>query len=74
MGKSKKRILNKITEEMGVTLTRQKVISMILDDIKNNKITANTKKLAGLFGITIEELLEHGAEYEMISAIKNNIF
>ncbi len=71
MGKSKKRILNKNTEDLGLTLKRKEVILKILTDIKNNKISDETQKLICLFGITIEELLENGAGYEEISALKD---
>ncbi len=71
MGKSKKRIFNKNTDEKGIILKRNKVIEEILHNIKSSKITEETEKLIGLFGITIEELLEAGADFEEISAIKH---
>ncbi len=71
MGKSKKRIFNKITEEKGSVLKRKEAIEKVLFDIKNKKINSETIKYINLFGITVEELLESGGQYEEISAIEN---
>ncbi len=74
MGKSKKRILNKITENITPVLKRKTVISNIIKDIRNNSIKEETKNLISLFGITIEELSEAGVSYEELSAVKHIIF
>lgn len=70
MGKSKKRIFNKNTET-GLVLKRTKAVSEVMFSINNNKITEETKRYISLFGISIEELLEAGAEFEKISAVKS---
>ena len=70
MGKSKKRIFNKNTDEKGLILKRNEVVSLVLQAIKSNNIKSEIKKYICLFGITIEELLEEGADYEDISAVK----
>ncbi len=71
MGKSKKRIFNKNTDNKGSVLKRRDVIARILSDIKNNKLTDETKRFISLFGITSEELTEAGAAYEELSAVEH---
>ena len=71
MGKSKKRIFNKITEEKGLSLKRNEAVEIIVNDIKNKKINSETVKYINLFGISPEEILEYGVQFEDISAIKN---
>lgn len=71
MGKSKKRIFNKNTDNKGMVLKRKEVISNILLSLKSNKITDETKNLISLFGISMEELFEAGAEYEDMTAVKH---
>ncbi len=71
MGKSKKRIFNKNTDDRGITLKRKEVISIVLHAIKTNNIKEEISKYISLFGITIEELLEEGADYEEITALKH---
>lgn len=74
MGKSKKRIFNKNTELKGSVLKRNNVISAVINDIKNNKLSDETQKLITLFGITGEELSEAGASFEEISIVKHLIY
>ena len=71
MGKSKKRIFNRNTDEKGILLKRNKAVQNVLESIHSNNITEETKKLICLFGISSEELLEAGAEFEDISAFQN---
>ena len=70
MSKSKIRILKKNSGIGGAALKRNEAVIIVLKNIKQNKQLNETEKLIGLFGITVEELLEAGAEYEEISAIK----
>ena len=74
MGKCKKRILNKNTDNSSTVLKRHNVISNIINNIRNNKLNDETQKLISLFGITIEELTEAGASFEEIKAVKPFIF
>ena len=71
MGKSKKRIFNKITENKGTAIKRNEAVKFIVNNIKLNKAKDENQKLISLFGITIEELLEAGADFEEVSAIKH---
>ncbi len=68
MGKAKKRIFNKNTNQKGSILKRNKIIEQIISDIRKNTISDKTKNLIGLFGITVEELTESGISYEEVSA------
>ena len=71
MGKSKKRIFNKNIDIKGTVLTRNEAVKNILNNLKSRNNKQETEKLINLFGITAEELLEAGANYEEVSAIKN---
>ena len=71
MGKSKRRNFYKSTDNIGMVLKRDNVIAEIISDIKFNKITEQTKKNISLFGISIEEIFEAGADYEDLSALKH---
>lgn len=74
MGKSKKRILNKNTEDIGSILKRDDVVLSVISDIKNNKLSERTQKLISLFGINAEELSEAGASIEELSLINHLIY
>ncbi len=74
MGKSKKRIFSKNTDNIGITLKRNEIIDNIIYDIKNNKLTEETKRLISLFGISVEELSEAGISFEELSAVKHLLY
>ena len=74
MGKCKKRILNKNSDDFGSILKRNDVIIDIITDIKSNKLSDRTQKLISLFGITAEELSEAGASIEELSFVKHLIY
>lgn len=71
MGKSKKRIFNKTTDIKGTVLKRNEAVKNILNYLKTNADIKETENLISLFGITTEELLEAGADFESVSAIKH---
>ena len=71
MGKSKKRIFNRNTDEKGLILKRDEVVSLVLHAIRSNNINEDISKYISLFGITTEELLEEGADFEEVSAVKH---
>lgn len=73
MGKAKKRNFNKNSFEKGTTFKRSDVISQIITDIRNKKLSDETKNFITLFGITTEELSEAGATFEELSIIKHII-
>ncbi|MGM9993736.1 MAG: hypothetical protein ACI37R_03290 [Candidatus Avigastranaerophilus sp.] len=70
MGKSKKRNLSKNIDNSGISIKRNDVILKLIKNIRTNKNLKETENLISLFGITTEELLEAGADYEAVSAIK----
>ncbi len=71
MGKSKKRIFNKNINTKGTTLKRNDIIKRVISDLKNNKLSAETKNLISLFGIETEELLEAGMSIEELNIINS---
>lgn len=73
MGKAKKRNFNKNSSEKGTTIKRSDIISQVISDVKNKKLTDETKNFITLFGITIEELSEAGATFEELSIAKHLI-
>lgn len=73
MGKAKKRNFNKNSLEKGTTIKRSDIISKLISDIKNKKLTDEGKNFITLFGITIEELSEAGASFEELSVVKHLI-
>lgn len=73
MGKAKKRNFNKNSYEKGTTLKRSDIISQVICDIRNKKLSEETKNFITLFGITIEELSEAGAAFEELSIVKHLI-
>lgn len=68
MGKSKKRIFNKISANAETAIKRTDAIRSVISDIKSKKVNENTKKLIGLFGISPEELTESGLPYESLNS------
>ncbi|MBQ3640770.1 hypothetical protein II906_02405 [bacterium] len=71
MGKSKKRIFNKSGENNGSVIKRTDAVKQVINSLKKNIINNDIKNNISLFGITADELLEAGASFEDISAVKN---
>lgn len=69
MGKSKKRGFNKIRNEDFIRLTRENAAAEAAKLL--NQLDKEAYNLITLFGLTAEELLEEGANYEAVSNIKN---
>lgn len=74
MGKSKKRIFNRNTNNNGYTLKRHDIVKQIISDIRNNSLNVKYKNMASLFGITFEEFSEAGATIEELAMIRKLIF
>lgn len=70
MGKAKKRNFNKYKQNFGDTLTREGALKTVVQGLKSSSIDEKLTNLIGLFGINSEELLEAGARYEDIKALK----
>lgn len=72
MGKSKKRILHKgISENKGL-LTREDAVSKVVKILRTAKSgkAVEVYNLITLFGMSAEEILEAGATYESVLALK----
>lgn len=70
MGKSKSRIFRKGINNQFPKLTREDAIMNAIKCLNDADITA-AKRLITIFSISAEELLEAGAAYENVVAIKN---
>ncbi len=70
MGKSKKRILYKGINEKFSTLSRENAVKEVVVALNSKKVDIDTKNLISLFGLSAEELLENGAQYEDIISIR----
>lgn len=66
MGKSKKRIIAKGKYNQFSNLTRDEAVKLVVEKIAANE---NAEDLITLFGLKEEELLEAGADYEVIKAL-----
>jgi hypothetical protein len=70
MGKSKTRIFRKGINDQFTKMTREGAIAQTAKFLnENNNIEA--KNLITMFGLGAEELLEAGASYESVVALKN---
>lgn len=80
MGKAKKRNFHtciKVSKNgspidiIPSAFSRDEAISMIIQNVKDNNFSEETKDIISLFGITAEELAEAGATYEELLAFKS---
>ena len=69
MGKSKTRIFRKGINDQIPTITRQDAINNVVKNLNNHEFSS-AKDLITMFGLDAEELLEAGASYEAVVAIK----
>ena len=69
MGKSKKRSIYLGKNDQFKRLSRTEAVSIVIELLKNNDREAYN--LITLFGLTPEELLESGAEYEVVKGLGN---
>ncbi len=70
MGKSKTRIFRKGINDQITKITRESAIVKASSHL-NNGLTSDAKSLITMFGLSAEELLEAGTNYEAIVSIKN---
>lgn len=70
MGKSKARILRKGINDQIPTITREDAISLAVKALDCADFSTAKNNIT-LFSLSAEELLEAGASYESIVAIKN---
>lgn len=70
MGKSKARIFRKGINNQLPKITREDAISFAVESLEKSDITG-AKHYITMFCLSAEELLEAGASYETVVAIKN---
>lgn len=70
MGKSKTRILRKGKNNQITNMSREKAVDKTAEFLNTNNIS-DAIDLITMFGLTAEEVLEAGASYEAVTAIKN---
>ncbi len=70
MGKSKTRILRKGINNQVTRLSREDAISNVVKYFNENNLT-KAHDLITMFGLDAEEILEAGASYEHVVAMKN---
>ncbi len=70
MGKSKTRILRKGIQNQFQRLSRQDAVVEAANFLNNND-SNSAKDIITMFGIQADEILEAGASYESVVAIKN---
>ena len=70
MGKSKSRIFRKGVNDYIPTISRQDAIKNAIKKLEIQEIREATDIIT-MFGLGAEELLENGASYESVTAIKN---
>ena len=70
MGKSKARIFRKGINDQLPKISRNDAISLAVENLEKGDI-AGAKYYITMFGLSAEELLEAGASYETVVAIKN---
>lgn len=70
MGKSKSRIFRKGINDQFTTMTRENAIKETAKFLNLSNII-EARNLITMFGLTAEEILEAGASYESVVALKN---
>lgn len=70
MGKSKARILRKGINDQLPKISREDAVKLAVENLENADITS-AKHYITLFCLSAEEILEAGASYESVVAIKN---
>lgn len=70
MGKSKSRIFRKGINDQFTSMTRDTAITEAAKFLNLNN-TIEARNLITMFGLSAEEILEAGASYESVKAMKN---
>lgn len=71
MGKSKRRILHKGINNKLQNIKREDALSSVVKACNSKKINDSIKDLILLFGLSAEELLEAGAQYEDVIGLRS---
>lgn len=70
MGKSKSRIFRKGINDQITRISRNDAIVEVVQHLNKNK-NSEAHNLITMFGLSAEEILEAGASYESVIAMKN---
>lgn len=70
MGKSKSRIFRKGINDQITKMTRETAVTEAAKFLNSNNAT-DARNLITMFGLSAEEILEAGASYESVKAMKN---
>lgn len=70
MGKSKSRILRKGINNQIPKMSRQEAVEKSVECLKKSEIV-EASRLITFFGLSAEEILEGGADFESVVAIKD---
>jgi len=70
MGKSKSRMLHKAKNDIHQKISRQDAVCQAAKYLNEGDVAA-ASQLVTLFGLNAEEVLEAGADYEAVTAIRN---
>ena len=70
MGKSKSRILRKAKNDIHPKISRQDAVCQVVKYL-NERDIISASEIVTLFGLNAEEVLEAGADYEAVTAIRN---
>lgn len=70
MGKSKSRIFRKGINDQFTSMTRETAVNEVAKFLNSNNST-EARNLITMFGLGAEEILEAGASYESVIALKN---
>lgn len=70
MGKSKSRIFRKGINDRITRLSREDAVAEAVKFLNDNN-NAEARNLITMFGLSAEEVLEAGASYEAVVALKN---
>ena len=70
MGKSKTRILRKGINNQIPKISRSDAVKTVVEELKYGS-SGQAKSLIMMFGLSAEEILEGGASYESVVALKN---
>lgn len=71
MGKSKRRILHKGINNQITNLKREDALNDVVKACNAKKVDKEIKDIISLFGLSAEELLESGAQYEDVLGLRS---
>ena len=71
MSKSKRRILHRNKDNVLINCSREEAVRFVTSSIKSKNFNTDAKKMLSLFGISGEELLEAGLNWEELKVISS---